>query len=275
VRFPLDGRPLADYTSVVRKEKGRTSTNGEVTLVCVVCKDKFTRPANLAVKAKVCTSKSQTHKTTWKKLPDGSTKRISCGCCLCVYKRTLSKQSSLDGKLVPSEKTGALLRKARELYGDETWLAFRLALNAMLRVRELASLLVSDLKSDVKPVPQLEVVALKKKVEMRYKVDIDPKTAREVKAMVGRRTTGTLFETAKRTFQERFKAVARAVGLGHLSIHSLRHTGISNRGAAVTDMRDLNYLRDQARHNSIEVTKRYLGYETSQRAAMAKKVRWY
>src|SRR3990167_10731492 len=159
---------MADYTSVVPKEKGKP-TNGEVTIACVVCRNKFTRPANLAVKAKVCTSKSQVHKVRWKRLPDRSMKRVSCQCCLCVYKRTLSKQTSLDGKLIPGEKIAAFFKKTRELYGEETVLGFRVALNAMLRVRELATLLVTDFKPDVKPQPQIEVVALKKKVEMRFK----------------------------------------------------------------------------------------------------------
>ena len=65
------------------------------------------------------------------------------------------------------------------------------------------------------------------------------------------------------------------MGLGHLSIHSLRHTGIWNRARSVTNLNDLNYLRQQARHESIETTKLYLGYEDAERVEMVKKVTWF
>ena len=63
--------------------------------------------------------------------------------------------------------------------------------------------------------------------------------------------------------------------LGHLSIHSLRHTGIWNRARSITNLNDLNYLRQQARHESIEITKLYLGYEDAERLEMVKKVTWF
>lgn len=243
-------------------------------LICAVCKKPFRRPPNLAVKAKVCTSKGVVHKTRWEKQPDGSAKKIACGCCLCVYKRTLAKNRSLDGKIIPKDKVAPLLQKTREMYGQLTSLAFRLGLNAMLRVRELASLQVTDLRTDTKPA-KIEVVALKKKVEMRFPVDIGPDMVRDLKPVIGKRTSGNLFETSKRTFQERFKAVARAIGLDGLSIHSLRHTGISNRARAVTNFEEENYLGNQARHNSIETTRLYLGYEVKQRLSMVKKIKWF
>ena len=79
----------------------------------------------------------------------------------------------------------------------------------------------------------------------------------------------------RHTLQHYFKETVRKMGLGHLSIHSLRHTGIWNRAKSVTNLNDLNYLRQQARHESIETTKLYLGYEDAERLEMVKKVTWF
>lgn len=244
-------------------------------IVCVVCRNHFFRPPNLAVRAKVCTKKGFKHDIKYKRMPDGSSKKVSCPCCRCMYKKTLAKNRDLDGKLIPSTKMGEFLSRSRHLYGQAVWLAFRLGMNAMLRVKELASLEAGAIHADAKPLPQIEVVALKKKVEIPYRVDIDPSMAKDLMTFLGGRRQGSLFGMPVRTLQHKFKQVAKGLGIGQMSIHSLRHTGIWNRGRSVTDMTDLNYLRQQARHESIEVTKLYLGYEEAQRITMAKKVKWY
>lgn len=246
-----------------------------VTLKCVVCHKPFQRPPHIAPKAKVCTSLGQNHKAKYERQPDGSAKKIPCGCCLCIYKKTLAKQRTLDGKIIPSAKIEPFLKTTRKTYGEDVWLAFRLGLNAMLRVQELAAMKCEHFKPEGKPLPQVLVVALKKKVEMLYAVDIDPSMASTLRKHMNGRADGALFGIPVRTLQHKFKQVAKLVGLPTLSIHTLRHTGIWNRARSVTNLNDLNYLREQARHESIETTKMYLGYEQEERIQMAKKVRWF
>jgi len=246
---------------------------GSRALVCVVCRKPFERTANLAVKAKVCTPFDSKHEVTFEQRPDGP-KRIPCGCCRCVYKKTLSKKRTLDGKLIPSSRVQEFLKIAGDVYGAPVALAFRLGINAMLRVTELASLTADAMKLDAKPLPQVEIVALKKKVEMMYKIDIDPETAQSIAALVDVSGRGRLFGMPVRTLQHKFKQVVRGMGLGHLSIHALRHTGISLRARSCKTMDELNYVRDQARHESIETTRLYMGFEEQQRVMMAKRIKW-
>jgi integrase len=255
--------------------RGKKGPPGLVELACVVCKKPFFRPPRLAVKAKVCTGKGVNHKSAFKKQPDGTVKKIGCGCCLCTYKKTLSKNRALDGKIVPSARIPEFLKRTRKMYGEPVALAFRVGLNAMLRVQELAGLLASDFKLEAKPIPQILVRALKKKVEIHWPVDIDPSMAEALKKFLRGHREGPMFALPVRTLQHKFKQVMKSMGLERLSIHALRHTGIWNRARSVTNLNDLNYLRQQARHESIETTKLYLGYEEEQRLDMAKKVRWF
>jgi len=259
---------------VAPKTSAARQLPGAPPLICIVCKKPFQRPPNLVAKAKVCTSKGIEHKTTYKKMPDGQVKRVSCSCCLCVYKRTFAKHRDLDGKMIPTTKVEAVLRKAKDLFGDDTWLAFRLGINAMLRVRELASLTVEDLHADGKPLPFIEVVALKKKVQMRFKVYIEPQLSVQLRRWLGKRPDGNLFGIAKRTLQERFKKVAHSVGLDPLSIHSLRHTGISIRARVAKSQDEFRYVQDQARHENINTTMKYVGFEEAQVVEMAKRMKW-
>lgn len=253
----------------------KDSHPGMTKLECVVCHIPYWRAPNNVPKAKVCTPKKFNHTTKFKKQPDGSTRKISCACCRCLYKKTLAKHRDLDAKMIPSKRFGEFLRCARETYGETVYLAFRVALNAMLRVTELASLRVEHFKPADKGLAVLEILALKKTVAMLIPVDIDGETAAALKKHIKGRTEGTIFDIPPRTFQHKFKQVARKLDLGHLSMHALRHTGIWNRARSITNLNDLNYLRQQARHESIETTKLYLGYEMQQRMAMAKKVRWF
>lgn len=255
-------------------KEGKAAAGDGSSIACVVCGETFSRPSNLAVKAKVCTSKGQTHEVKYKTLPDGSVKKISCPCCLCVYKKTLGKRRTLDGKLIPSSRVQELLKTSSEIYGDTVALAFRLGINAMLRVTELASLRAENLKFDAKPLPQIEIIATKKKVELKYRIDIDPETAESVQKLPGAKGGGTVFGMPVRTLQHKFKQIAKGMDLGHLSIHTLRHTGVSMRAKSCKTMDELNYVRDQARHESIETTRIYMGFEEQQRVAMAKRIKW-
>lgn len=243
-------------------------------LECVVCHSIFRRPPHLVPRAKVCTPSSRKHKTTLKEQPDGAVKRIGCSCCLCIYKKTLSKRRSLNGKIIPSIRVTELLRRTAQRYGDGVRLAFRLGINAMLRVQELAGMKTHHVHLEARPLPRIDVLALKKKVEIVYQVDIDPDTAKTLGKRLRTRKDDSLFGMPVRTLQHKFKQVVREMDLGHLSIHALRHTGIWNRARSVTNLNDLNYLREQARHESIETTKLYLGYEQQERMAMARKVKW-
>ena len=118
-------------------------------------------------------------------------------------------------------------------------------------------------------------MAIKKKAKLLHPVDLDPDTASALTRYVGGRKKGRIFVRSVRSFQHYFKQTARAMGLDHLSIHSLRHTGIWNRARSVTNLNDLNTLRQQARHESIERTKLSLGYEDAERLERVKKVTWF
>lgn len=243
-------------------------------LICVVCGKPFERAANLRKKAQVCTPFAFVHKVRYDKQPDGQVKKISCACCRCLYKKTISKNRTLDGKMIPRARVGEFLELTARLY-PEVHLNFRVGLNAMLRVTELSTLDIQHLFDQAKPLPQLGVIALKKSVKMLYKIDIDPKTAQDLRKQAGDRLTGPLFEMPVRTLQHKFKQVVKKMGLGHLSIHALRHTGISNRAQHCKSMEDLNYLRVQARHESIETTKLYLAFEEQQRIEMSRRVTYF
>lgn len=239
-------------------------------LICVVCQTPYQRAKNLQKKAKVCTPFEFNHKPRFEPQPDGSTKRISCKCCRCLYKASLAKNRTLDGKLIPLARVPEFLEITKRDY-PEVWLAFRVGLNAMLRVTELADLEVGDIVPDKKPLPIINVKALKKAVKMYFPVDIDPNLARELKEFVGNRVAGRVFEIPVRTLQHKFKQVVKQMGLDHLSIHALRHTGISAKARHCKTMDELNYLRVQARHESIETTKLYMGFEDHQRVEMAQR----
>lgn len=243
-------------------------------LVCVVCSKPFERAANNRGKAKVCTPFEFKHQVKYEKKPDGVVKKVPCPCCRCLYKKTMSKNRTLDGKLIPIARVPEFLQLTEKLY-PEALLAFRVGLNAMLRVTELASLKPEDLELDSRPLPRLKVMALKKSVKMTYPVDLDPTVAAEIQAYIGQKTEGLIFEIPVRTLQHKFKQIVKKLGLGHLSIHSLRHTGISSRARQCKTMDELNYLRVQARHDSIETTKLYMGFEDSQRVDMAKRITWF
>lgn len=242
-------------------------------LLCAVCGKVFERSKNLRKKAKVCTPFDFNHKAKFEKQPDGQVKKIACACCRCLYKKSLAKNRTLDGKLIPLGRVPEFLAITKEAY-PEVLLAFRTGLNAMLRVTEIASLEVGDLEENAKPLPRLKILALKKTVKMYFPVDIDPNLARELRAHVAGKTEGKIFDIPVRTLQHKFTQVMKRMGLD-LSIHALRHTGISNRARTCKTMDELNYLRVQARHESIETTKLYMGFEDHQRLEMASRVSWF
>lgn len=243
-------------------------------LVCVVCSKPFERAPNNRKKAKVCTPFEFEHKVVYEKQPDGQVKKISCACCRCLYKKTLSKNRSLDGKLIPLARVPEFLDLTKKYY-PEVHLAFRTGLNAMLRVTEIAEIQAVDLEDNAKPLPRLQISALKKTVRMHYPVDIPPDLAGQLRSHLNGRAEGLIFDIPVRTLQHKFKQVVKKMGLGHLSIHALRHTGITNVARTVKTMDELNYLRKQARHESIETTKLYMGFEDQQRLEMSQRVKYF
>lgn len=247
---------------------------GPKILTCVVCSKTFQRDANNEKKAKVCTPFEFKHVIRYEKQPDGVVKKITCACCRCLYKKTMSKNRSMDGKLIPTVRIGEFLSITQSLY-PEMLLAFRVGLNAMLRVTELASLTPKDFELVAKPLPRLNILSLKKTVQMYYPVDIDHTLAAEIRNYLGDRIDGLIFDFPVRTLQHKFKQVVKKMGLGDLSIHSLRHTGITNVAKTVKTMDELNYLRKQARHESIETTKLYMGFEDDQRVEMMQRIKHY
>lgn len=145
----------------------------------------------------------------------------------------------------------------------------------MMGMMEITQLGASHFRPQAKPVPQLDVMAIKKRAMLLYPVDLDRDTSRALSRHLGNRVDGRVFARSVRSLQHYFKETVRGMGLGHLSIHSLGHTGIWNRARSVTNLNDLNYLRQQARHESVETTKLYLGYEDAERLEMVKKVTWF
>ncbi len=180
----------------------------------------------------------------------------------------------LDAKMIPSDRISEFLSTAEQRYGPEVRLAFRVGMNAMLRVTELAGLNVTHFRPEALPLPQLAVAALKKKSEVLHPVDLNPDTIYALTIHLRQRNGDYIFSPSARSLQRYFQHTARALNLGHLSIHALRHTGIWNRARSITNLNDLNYLRQQARHSSIETTQLYLGYEAKERVEMAKRINW-
>lgn len=242
-------------------------------LICVVCGAKFERGPNNVARAKICLPANAPHKKVEKVLSNGETKKV-CECCRCVYKKTLGKQRTVEGKIIPLSRLPEFLETTRRMQGEEILLAFRATINAMLRVQELRNLRADCLDLTTSPLPTLYVVALKKKVKMRFPVSLDVRMAQDLKTYIDQRKVEQVFDFPVRTLQHKCKQVLRRMGLPKLSIHSLRHTGISNRAQSVTNLNELNYLRVQARHESIETTKLYLGLEAQQQLEMSQKINW-
>lgn len=251
-----------------------TPNPGVQSLICVVCRGPFERTPNNVAKAKVCTPFKATHQVKYEPQPDGATKKVPCSCCRCLYKKTIAKHRSLDGKLIPRARIEEFLAVTAQRH-PEALLAFRTGLNAMLRVREIAELETGDVEAQASPLPKIWVKALKKTVQMRIDVDVDDRMASDLDAHRAGRATGLLFGIPVRTLQRKFKNIVNSMGLSHLSIHSLRHTGISHRAKTCRTMEELRYLSRQARHESIETTKLYMGFEDDQRIEMAGRNRWF
>lgn len=258
-------------------EAPKTPGSGRgIALSCVVCRQTFRRPKRLAVKAKVCTPYATDHKARFERQPDGSTKKIPCGCCRCIYVKTIAKNRTLDGKMIPSARVQEFLKLTSKMYGDTVCLAFRLGINAMMRVTEIASIKARHLDLDAKPLSRVKIVGLKKKVEMEWPVDIDPDMAQVLRfhaaTLLGE--DASLFGMPVRTLQHKFKQVIRKMGLGNLSIHALRHSGVFMRARSCKTMDELNYVRQQARHSNIATTLLYVGFEERQRMDMAGRIKW-
>ena len=245
IPFPFRWASFILLYMVIPRDVDRSLPAGSAqkgALKCVVCGKGFSRPPHLVPRAKVCTRSGSSHRTKYETRPDGSAQRIPCACCFCIYKKALSKVRDLSGKLIPSARIPEFLEKVEASYGHDVQLAFRVGLNAMLRVSELSNLQVAHFRPNARPLPQLDVLALKKRAKLLHPVDLDRDTVRALAKNLGARRKGSIFDLPVRSLQRYFKVTVREMKLEKLWIHSLRHTGIWNQARSVTNLNDLNYL---------------------------------
>lgn len=147
--------------------------------------------------------------------------------------------SDADGE-VDWKQIRQLLDAARKL-GIEYYLAFRLAINGMLTIKDLKTLKFSDMKlfrsSGKKPcVLKVDGTA----VELDCDTLLDIESWREGKS-------GRLFNASYRTFQRKFREAIRLGNVYEYQFHALRATGIMLRAQWVKNLADLEDLRKAAR----------------------------
>lgn len=163
-----------------------------------------------------------------------------------ILQRSANGQSLFEIKKGMNDvEISQLLRAAKKL-GIEFYLAFRVAINGMLTIRDLKALKFSDLKlyrgGGKKPcILKVGVTA----VELDCDTLLDIESWREGKH-------GRLFSASFRTFKRKFREATKLGGVFEYQFHALRETGIMMRAACVTNLADLEALKKAARLKSFK-----------------------
>lgn len=162
---------------------------------------------------------------------------------------------NLPGK--PAELT--LLLGAAKTMGARWYLAFRLAVNAMLLPHELLAIRVQDL---VDGLPcKLAVPACVRWANHRIQIDLDCHTVHALKDWLGSNgnpTTGKVFTCSMGTLLGHYADCLKAAGLYPYEPRALRATGISLRGQAIRGGADLAHLLRCARLKNLKNLLPYL-----------------
>lgn len=157
--------------------------------VCVECGKSFEVSARLAKKAKVCTPKRAPHRAKFVRKSDSTIRREPCQCCRCVYHRkfVVQRQVSLRREDYMDVVDIKLFLAAAKEIAIGYYLAFRVAVNAMLKQGEILALRPEYLVTDTEPC-YLKVPCMRRKGRPVECVDLDCETVTALKAWVTRRS---------------------------------------------------------------------------------------
>lgn len=245
-------------------------------LACVVCGKSFVPNRYNLAHQKTCTPAGHVCDTTPVRGTDGVYRRKACACCRDAYKRSgWNKEIISYRKILSPEELRRFLAAARKVDEGYYW-AFRLCVNAMLRVGEVRLIRVSHFsRQDVQHT--VSVPTLKRHARPEIEVAIDRATHEGVLKHARSRGVrkGLIFTKSKRSYQHWAKTIMRNLGLKKLSTsHILRHTGISMRARAVRSVTDLAALQQAARHTTITITQRYIHALPEEQMRLWGRVQW-
>lgn len=223
---------------------------------CRICGHEFQCPVNQVQRREVCTP------------PHPRRGREKCRCCACRWSRLRDNNKLID--FMSSTEAVAFLAAAKKQRGN-FYLAFRLAIDGMMFLTELAKLKVTDVFSSSEechlmlPIPRHH--------SMRVKVElVDCETVELLRRRLNGRGRGRVFLYSKRTFQRAFRKAIADAGLLDYTFMTLRQTGISIRAKEIRSAQDQETVRKAARLFCLESLKPYLPKETST-STLTKRVR--
>ena len=224
--------------------KTGTTVQPIVTATCSVCGKSFSCPANQAPRRESCT-------------PSHSGPRDNC--CSCKLRKLSEAGEKIEFMSEP--EILSFLRIAKKEVGIGFYLAFRLAINGMLKPRDLELLKVSDLKlfkDEQNPTKPCLLKVGKTTVEL----DCDTLSAVEGWTQ-DREAKGRIFPFRKWTLRRAFKKTLKLGNIYEYTMHALRHTGIMLRVRCAKNLIDMEAIRKAARLHSLISLQPYLTKENS------------
>lgn len=247
-------------------------------LSCVICGATFSRPKNIAKRAKVCTTKDHACKGDSVKVPGRKDKYIACieNCCLSQYKAGQSKQF-MEGTLEKRkyfEEQGELLKALKFLdrARRDVALAIRLAASCGLRVGEIGLIRKEDFSLDDEA-PVIYCPTLKRKGRPKRTIDLEAGIAEDLKKYIEEtdlEDSSPVFPIPKRTLQHWFEKIQKLAGCKTIRpFHSLRHTHNTRLAEMGTDPR---YTQQRAGWATLEMYKVYAHMTDAMRKKIASKL---
>lgn len=185
-------------------------------------------------------------------LPRMAPRRQACG-EECARLLKLQYKRNPHPEFMGHKEIQQLYRAAKKI-DVGLYITFRLAINAMLRIKELLKLKIADLLQDDENPCHLRVSGIA--------IDLDCQTILDVRNWATGRT-GKLLPYSKIFIQRGFRASTERGNVYAYTFHALRHTGIMLRAKKVCSYTDLEALRKAARFRSIEALTPYRNAEPS------------
>lgn len=204
-------------------------TAATATVTCQICEKVFTCPPQHAIRREVCADDQ------------------------CRKEAKKRKYRNPQIEFMTAKEVRQFLKAARQV-GIGYYLAFRLAINGMLKVRDLTKLKATSLQ-----IYRAEKDAAKPCVLKvgNTKVELDCETLAAVEEWHGQRKE-RLFPYHWLAIWRAFKSALKIGNVYEYTFHALRHTGIMLRAQCVKNLMDLEALRKAARFHSLKGLKPYL-----------------
>lgn len=247
-------------------------------LSCVICGATFSRPKNIAKRAKVCTTKDHTCKGRSVRVPGRRDKYIVCdeNCCLSQYKTGQTKQfmeGTLEKKKYFEDQEELIrilkfLNRARR----DIALAIRLAASCGLRIGEIRLIRKEDVSLDEEP-PVIYCPTLKRKGRPKRSIDLEAGITKDLRKYLEEtelESSASVFPIPKRTLQHWFEKIQKLAGCKIIRpFHALRHTHNTRLAEIGADPR---YTQQRAGWASLEMYKVYAHMTDAMRKKIASKL---